>query len=84
MVDCKTPVLDPQSSEQIPSMFEELLNSQTDITFPSPFFDLLVVMSGYERYHLSVTKDNQVGITHHPDMSHSVREGDELVGLLGI
>lgn len=82
-VDRKTPVLDSNLSEQLPQVFEELLSSQMEIAFPSPFFDVLVALSGHEECHLFFTESDQVGITYHPDLD-GVRAGDEIVGLLGI
>ncbi|KAJ4985742.1 heterokaryon incompatibility protein [Stagonosporopsis vannaccii] len=83
-IDRKTPVLDPKLSEQLPKVFEELLSSQEEIAFPSPFFDVLVALSGHEGCHLFLTDNDAVGITYHPDTTHGVRQGDEVVGLLGI
>lgn len=83
-VDRKPPVLDPQLSEQLPSLFEQLLESQTEITFPSPFFEVMVALSGHEECHLFFKDDNQVGMTYHPDLRDGVRPGDVVAGLLGI
>lgn len=83
-VDRKPPVLDPQMSEQLPSLFEQLLESQTEITFPSPFFEVMVALSGHEECHLFFTDDDNVGITYHPDLEDGVHPGDIVAGLLGI
>lgn len=83
-VDRKPPVLDPELAERFPAMFEQLLESQDEITFPSQFFDVMVALSGHEECHLFFTDDDKVGITYHPDLEDGVRAGDVLAGLLGI
>lgn len=83
-IDRKMPVIDPSLSEQLPKVFEELLGSHADIEFPSTFFDVLVALSGHEECHLFLMDNDGIGITYHPDFNNGVREGDEVVGLLGI
>lgn len=83
-VDRKPPVLDPRLAEQFPVVFEQLLEAQDEITFPSLFFDVLVALSGHEECHLFFTDDDKVGITYHPDVDHGVVLGDVVAGLLGI
>ena len=83
-VDRKPPVLDPHLAEHFLAVFEQLLESQGEITFPSPFFDVMVAFSGHEECHLFFTDENQVGITYHPDVEHGLRVGDTVAGLLGI
>ena len=83
-VDRKTPVMDPQLSERLPDVFEQLLDSESDVTFPSLFFDVLVALSGHEECHIFFTDRDQIGITYHPDLINGVRVGDEVVGLFGI
>jgi hypothetical protein len=83
-VDRKPPVLDPQLAERFPAEFEQLLESQNEITFPSHFFDVMVALSGHEECHLFFTDNNRVGITYHPDVEDGVRVGDVVAGLLGI
>jgi hypothetical protein len=83
-VDRKPPVLDPLLAEQFPAVFEQLLESQDEITFPSAFFDIMVALSGHEECHLFFTDDDRVGITYHPNTEDGVRVGDVIAGLLGI
>ncbi|KAJ8113454.1 hypothetical protein OPT61_g4415 [Boeremia exigua] len=83
-VDRKTPLQDQNLSDHLSHLFEHLLNSQTEMTFPSSFFDILVALSNHEDCHIFLTDNNQVGITYHPDVENGIREGDEVVGLLGI
>ncbi|OSS48751.1 hypothetical protein B5807_06858 [Epicoccum nigrum] len=83
-VDRKTPVMDPQLSEHLPEVFEQLLDSETEVTFPSIFFDVLVALSGHEECHIFFTDNDQIGITYHPDLINGLRVGDEVVGLFGI
>ncbi|KAF2995209.1 hypothetical protein E8E13_001376 [Curvularia kusanoi] len=83
-VDRKTPVRDPQLSSRFLEVFAELLESETEITFPSPFFDILVALSGHEECTLFFTDDDRVGIAYHGDLDNGIRVGDEVVGLLGI
>lgn len=83
-VDRKTPVMDPQLSMRLPDVFKQLLDSKTEVIFPSLFFDVLVALSGHEECHIFFTDSDQVGITHHADLINGVRVGDEVVGLFGI
>ncbi|KAJ4376604.1 hypothetical protein N0V86_006718 [Didymella sp. IMI 355093] len=83
-VDRKPPVLDPQLAKQFPVLFQQLLESPAEITFPSPFFDVMVALSGHEECHLFFTNEDKVGITYHPDLEAGVRVGDVVAGLLGI
>lgn len=82
-VDRKPPVLDSDISEQLPRLFEQLLESQAEIIFPSPFFEVMVALSGHEECHLFFTDDGQIGVTYHPDFD-GVHVGDLAAGLLGI
>jgi hypothetical protein len=76
--------MDPQLSMRLPDVFKQLLDSKTEVIFPSLFFDVLVALSGHEECHIFFTDSDQVGITHHADLINGVRVGDEVVGLFGI
>lgn len=83
-VDRKTPVLDSNLFGQLPEVFEDMLNSDEAVTFPSQSFDVLVALSGHEECHVFFTDNDLVGIAYHPDSTNGIRVGDKVVGLFGI
>lgn len=83
-VDRKTPVLDPRLSSQFLEIFESMLDSDQEITFPSQSFNVLIALSGHEECHVYFTDADMVGIVYHSDSVEGIRAGDKVVGLFGI